>query len=309
MIGPGEILAGLNILDKLGKFYDRLRAKKSSPIESIATRFIRLFESHGVHRNQIPRFIGHGLTLRDVQDDASLLEKLDEALLEATCAKFAVRREWLDGAEPQIHPCHDFYKDPKGFSDFLGKLLASNPEGQLDGILLSPKESAGKAEALIILQEIIGAVGDKPIYRHHLLNNWMPAYWKSRAYLTACIAIAWKRGVYIYGFTLPGKEIEKLAYGSTLLGWGGEGVWALRHRKWYPEDMALEPEAFLKGIDPERDNFGISAALRLWLDLEQQGLMNTGLNDNQARQKFQNELAKYTSAVTDGVAHTPLSKE
>jgi hypothetical protein len=156
----GEVNAALSLWDRFKKWR---HARKSPPSESIATRFIRLFESHGVHRNQIPRFIDHGLTLRDVQDDASLLEKLDEALLEAACARFAVRREWLDGAEPQIHPCHDFYKDPKGFSNFLGKLIASNPEGQMDGILLSPKESDREAEALIILQEIIGAVGDKPI--------------------------------------------------------------------------------------------------------------------------------------------------
>lgn len=80
------------------------------PAETVATRFVGLLESHGVHRNQIPRFIGHGLTLTDVQDDTALLAKLDEPLLDAVCTQFAVHREWLDGAGPQIHPVHDFYK-------------------------------------------------------------------------------------------------------------------------------------------------------------------------------------------------------
>jgi hypothetical protein len=127
----------------------------------------------------------------------------------------------------------------------------------------------------------------------------MPSYWKSRAYLTACIAIAWKQHVYIHGVTLPSKEIKQLAEGNTLLGWEGEGVWVLGHRKWYPEDMALEPEAFLKGVDPEENNFGIEAALRLWLDLEQRGLMDAGINTDQARLKFQKELAKYTPDATE----------
>jgi len=76
----GEILTGLNILEKLGKFWNWLRGQKqAAPAESVATRFIRLFESHDVHRNQIPRFFGHGLLPKDVQDDASLFAKLDEA--------------------------------------------------------------------------------------------------------------------------------------------------------------------------------------------------------------------------------------
>jgi hypothetical protein len=48
-------------------------------------------------------------------------------------------------------------------------------------------------------------------------------------------------------------------------------------RLWHPENMALRPDAFLSGVDPEQDQFGIKSALRLWLDLEQQGYMDTGL--------------------------------
>lgn len=275
----------------------------------MATRFVRLFESHGVHRNQIPRFIGHGLTLKDLQNEASLLEKLDESFIEAACARFAVRRGWLDGAEPQIHPGHDIYKEPKDFLEFLDKLLASNPDGQMAGVLLAPKDRVGDAPALIILQETIGVVGDKAICRYHLLNNWSFAYWKARVYLTACIAIAWKRGVYIHGVYTSRKEIEQFAEGNILLGWQREGIWKLGHKSWYPEDVALQPEAFLKGVDPERDNFGIKSALGLWLDLEQQGLVDTGNEANGARQLFQKELAKHTLAAIDGVSHTPFSEE
>lgn len=265
------------------------------PDESVATRFVRLCESHGVHRNQIPRFIGHGLTLKDVQDDASLLAKLDETILQAVCERFAVRREWLDGAEPQIHPCHGFYKHPEKFSEFIDNLIANNPDGELCGVLIAPKEH-GNAFALFILQEIIGYVGDKPIHRYHVCNNWTFAYWKSRTYLTACIALAWKRRAYVHGIRMPEKEIELLAEGKPLLGWQGEGIWELGHKTWDPEDMALRPDVFLKDIDPEEDNFGIKSGLELWLDLAQQGLMDTGSEGN-ARQLFQQELAKYSDVV------------
>lgn len=292
----GEILSGINILEKLGKFLNWVRGRKSATAETIVTRFVCLFESHGVHRNQIPRFIGHGLTLKDVQDDASLLAKLDEPLLEAACEKFAVRREWLDGAEKQIHPVLDFYKRPEDFAKLLDEFVANNPEGNFRGMLLAPEGRDENGEALLILQETIGQVGDKPIFRFHLCNNWFFTYWKARACLAACIAIAWKREVFVTGVIMPKKEINQLAYGETLLGWQGEGVWFMGHRKWYPEDMALKPETFLDGVDPEQHNFGIKSGLALWLDLAQRGLMDTGMGTDfgvKAKQLFQRELEKY----------------
>ncbi len=262
-----------------------------NPVETIVIRFVRLFESHGVHRNQIPRFIGHGLTLKDMQDDISLLAKLDEPLLEAACEKFAVRREWLDGADSQIYPCHDFYKHPEWFAEFLKERMGENPDGNFHGVLAAPKEY-GDANALLILQETIGFVGDKAIYRYHLCHNWLFSYWKARAYLTACVAIAWKNQAYVHGLYLPMKEIDKLAEGKVLLNWQDDGIWTLSGERWYAEDMALEPGTFLKGIDPEQDNYGTKAGLSLWLDLERKGVMDIGIEKN-ARQLFEEELAKY----------------
>jgi hypothetical protein len=281
-----EINSGISILERLKKWWH----ERQNP--SVVTRFVRLFEGHGVHRNQIPRFIGHGLTLKDVQDDGSLLTKLDEALLDSVCNKFSVRREWLDGAEKQIYPEHDFYKHPEEFAKFLDGLIAANPEGDIQGVLITPEERTAHIDALLILQETIGSVGNKPIYRFHLSNNWSYTYWKARAYLTACIAVAWKRQVFVTGVFCSKKEIEKIASGESMLGWEGKGIWKFGQRTWYPEDMALQPDAYLNDIDPEIDSFGIISALKLWLDLDRMGLMDTEMNKN-VRQLFQQELEKY----------------
>lgn len=285
----GEARAALAIWDR---FKDRWTTSKSAPAESITERFIRLFESHGVHRNQIPRFIGHGLALEDVQNEDRLLAALDEPLLEATCERFAVRREWLDGAEEQIFPRHRFYKTPEDFSEFLDKLRSGNPDGEMLGVVVAPGESDWTAEAVLILQEPIGYLGDKPVYRYHMCDTWAFSYWKVRAYLAACVAIAWKRNIYIHGIHMPGQDIMQLAEGHQLPVWGGEGIWALGHKTWDPEYMALQPQAFLDGVDPERDYFGIESGLRLWLELEEMGLMDAGFPCN-ARPLFEKELAKY----------------
>lgn len=286
------MVAGLTLWDRLRNWYG---SKKNPPVESVAARLVRLFESHGIHRNQIPRFIGHNLTLHDVRDDASLLTKLDEPLLDAVCDRFAVRREWLDGAESQIHPCHDFYKHPERFADFLVKLKTANPDGELGGVLIAPNDRGWQAGALLILQETVGAIGEKPIYRYHLCNNWIFSYWKARAYLTACVAIAWKNQIYVHGIRIPNKEIARLSEGKTLLGWQGEGIWELGNKAWDPEDMALKPGVFLEGVDPEQDSFGIKSGLRRWLELEEQGLMATGCPVANSRQLFQQELEKYST--------------
>lgn len=292
----GEIHTALNIGEKLWKFIGFLGKIKTPQAESVSSRFVRLFECHNVHRNQIPRFFGHGLTVKDVHDDHSLLCKLDESLLEAACERFGVRREWLDGAESEVYSCHDFYKHPGDVLPFLNKLRESNPEGELDGMLIAPE--GGEGDALVVLSEVIGGIGDKAIYRYHLCNNWVLDYWKSRGYLTAFVAICCKNGVHIRGTYLPEKEIKRIAGGEALVG-TLEGDPAIRGaRLWDPEDMALRPEIFLSGVDPEQDQFGFKAALRLWLDLEQQGYMGTGLSmysKEAIRTAFEQKFAEYSA--------------
>lgn len=284
-----QVVAFFDLWDR----YKRWRApEENRQTESIAARFARLFETHGVHPNQIPRVFGLGIQLRDVQDDASLLSRLDEDILDAACAYFAVRREWLDGAESQVHTCHRFYKDPHSFAGFIHDLKIKNPTGRIAGVVIAPIETDRNAEALLILEESIGFVGEKPIHRYHLCDSWMFSYWKARAYLTACIAIARKNNIYVHGTYALKKNIDALAGGEILLGWRGEGIYSLGMKRWDPEDMTLSPDAFLKGVDPEKGEFGLKAGLRLWLDLEQQRFMDTGFNED-ARLLFQRELAKY----------------
>lgn len=290
------MIFGFSDIDAAFNLWDRFRARSTffkGRSESAPARFVRLFESHGVHRNQIPRFFGYGLTLKDLQDDASLIAKLDEDILEAACKIFAVRREWLDGASAQAHPEHDFYKHPADFLVFINELKAANPEGQLHGTLFVPDKPSREDEAILVLYEIIGFVGDEPIYRYHLCDNWQYTYWKSRAYLIACVALAWKHKVYVRGTFAPKKIINKLAQGETLLGNQKEGVPDLGDGKWYAEDMALLPEVFLKDIDPENNDFGIKAGLDLWLALEEQGFMDVGV-EGKKRSLFMQELEKYS---------------
>ncbi|SPA38427.1 conserved hypothetical protein [Cupriavidus taiwanensis] len=218
-------------------------------------------------------------------------------MLDDACKLFAVRREWLDGAEPTVYSCHDFYKRPQDVASFLKLLKDANPDGCLEGVLIAPMELEGPA--LLVLSEVIGAVGERAIHRYHLCNNWHYEYWKSRAYLAACIAISWRNAVYINGRFAAKRKIERIAYGAVLLGSSDGDLSIPLGRRWDPEDMVLRPDLFLKGIDSEENKFGIDSALKLWLTLEGQGYMATGLamyRPTEVRQRFQQELDKLHGA-------------
>lgn len=72
-----------------------------------------------MHRNQIPRFFGHGITIADVQSNEALLSKLSEEILDDVCVLFAIRREWHDGADDQVYELRDFYTHPQNFEAFI----------------------------------------------------------------------------------------------------------------------------------------------------------------------------------------------
>jgi hypothetical protein len=171
-------------------------SKQSSEIDTVAFRFIRLFEKHGVHRNQIPRFFGHDLTLADMASNEKLLSKLTHEILQAACELFAVRLEWLEGADEKIYETYHFYKNLEEYAEFLTQLKADDEHRIISRLVLSTT-TAWEEDALLVLEEQIGYISDEPVVRYHLCSGWVNKYWKSRADLTACVAMTLKQNVYI----------------------------------------------------------------------------------------------------------------
>jgi len=263
--------------------------RDSEAAESVATRFVRLFEAHGVHRNQISRVFGHGLAPVHLQSDATLMPVLTDAMLDAAAAMFAVRREWLDGASDQVYPLHDFYKKPREFGEFIAELRRQSPGG-IQGIVLVAEGTDLEDTALVVLEQEIGRVGERPLYRYHVCNNWHWGYWKSRAYLTACVVLAWNAKAYLMGRRVPIEVIRQYREGTRFLEYGFDGALPLDGMLWHPEDMAVKPEVYLAGLD--EGEFGIRQGLSLWLELEAEGFMKTDLPYANVRQVFERALAK-----------------
>ncbi len=282
-----ELDSLLSVAEKLRNYFSAGGKKEEL---SVAGRFLRLFEAHGVHRNQIPRLLPDFLSLSDVETEQSLTKALTNEALDFSCDLFSVRRDWIDGASDQIYPLHDFYKQPSEFREFVST-IASNTKTNPLGMVLRAESEKFEDTALIILQEGVAFLGETPIYRYHICNNWMDSYWKSRAYLTACIAIAWGIDFYLSGRETDIATVRMYNEGENFLGCGANGVYSLKGARWYPEDMALVPAKYLEGINPEVENYGIRSALELWLELESNGFMKTGLPYNSVRSEFEAALS------------------
>ncbi|MBZ2189401.1 hypothetical protein K8B33_09860 [Alcanivorax sp. JB21] len=282
----GEIDSLISIIERLRKFLGG--RSRSSLGEMVSTRIVNVCEAHGIHRNQIPRVFGLGLSVYDVASDARFLRKVDEDLIVAIAAKIGVKRDWLEGASSKIYPTYAFYKQPELFRSFLLDKLEGAED--ISGVLLFPEEGGRLYGALLLLQETAGYLDGQPFYKYHLCDNWSHEYWKARAYLTACIAICWKNGVYVQGRFVPGKMIEDLEDAEGIIKFGEDGIYSIRGRRWHCEDMVSSPEVFLSAVGPENENYGVIEALKYWIELHDKGFMDDGFNDSAARSRFVDRL-------------------
>ncbi|MDD2846401.1 MAG: hypothetical protein PHT57_15780 [Rhodoferax sp.] len=283
-----QVEAFFSLLERF-KRYLAGRAQPPQP-ESLPSRFLRLFEAHGVHRNQIPRFFGHGLQLKDVKDEAALLPCLTNEHLADACQLFGVERKWLERGEGNAHVRRDFHLQPLMFGAFLDDVLAARTvlheevvKAELFGVLEPHRE----LDSTMVISEPIGLLNDEVIYRYYHVDGGPLGYWKSRVSVTAMVAQALARKLWITGRDCKAKQLAKLAYDDDL--WAAHGCDDLMtgSRRMDVEDWMLEPDALLQCVDPETNRFGIASALDLWLKLESEGLMKHPFAKPDRRAAFQ----------------------
>lgn len=267
-----QIDAAFSLLDRLQRWRERHKA----PIaESVQARFVRLFAAHGVHRNQIPRFFGHGIELADLRDDATLAGRLTAEHLSKASELFGVRLEWLESGRGPAQERLDFYKQPRRFWDWLSEISARVHERHTisRALLLLPKGGDPDQEAVLLITEPIAVFNDEWIERIHWVPAGPPDYWRCRGYLASYVAATDNFNVMLRAQRMPCATLIKKVIEANLVGSAAfedlhSGSGRIEPLKWLED-----PEAFLAGVDPELNNFGLESALQLWLKLEAEGLI------------------------------------
>lgn len=288
--GIGQIPGFFQLGEKLVGYWKKWR---QPPVpETLAGRFIRLFESHGVHRNQIPRFFGHGLQLRYVQEEAALMQCLTDAHLVDVCKLFGVERKWLERGEGGAYRRHYFYLQPAAFGRFLDELLAgiSEPEVHVQAMLFGVMEPHIQVESTLVISEPIGLLNDDVIYRHHYVDGGPLGYWKSRVSTAAMVAQAIARNVWVSGRNCDAKLLHQCTYETDLLSVSEYEQLTYSGRRVEVDDWLLHPDALLAGVDPEINRFGTQSALGLWLKLDAEGQLKHPHRKPDTRMEFETAL-------------------
>ncbi|WP_415906712.1 hypothetical protein ACMXYX_07270 [Neptuniibacter sp. QD72_48] len=241
--------------------------------ESVAERFINLFEAHGVYRNQIPEFFDHGFTIEDVQTEDNLLAKLTPSLLQSAADLFQVNAEWLSHGQGDIFKSHHFYKHPAEFGCYIDKLQASGDEKQIEGFVLTVKPPRKHEEdTLIVLKESVGRIGDRTIFRYHLCPDWILSYWKCCADVACCIAQAQMRDVFLVGKYVEKEWLQSFADGMSLPKFSFDlDEIDMPIKGWWQTDEFVDiPDRFIEPLSKE-DGFSVRSAIGRWLKYYEDG--------------------------------------
>jgi hypothetical protein len=291
LVAIGQVLGFARTVESIQRLWGKWCPKPAA--ETLAGRFFRLFEAHGVHRNQIPRFFGHGLQLKDVQDEAALLPCLTDTHVADACQLFGVERQWLERGEGNARVRHHFYLQPVVFGNFLDAALVACkalPNAEVTATLFGVLEGRSEVESILVVSEPIGFLNDDVIYRYHLVNAGPLGYWKARVSTAALVAQAMRHATWVTGRNCNAKLFEELTDQKDLVGIREFERLTHGSRHFEVDDWLLEPTALLDGVDPERNRFGTLSALEHWLKLDTEGLMKHPYGQAGTRAKFEAAL-------------------
>ncbi|HCX47546.1 TPA: hypothetical protein ROY30_004123 [Bacillus cereus] len=214
-----------------------IKDKKNGAVYKVVKRFIEVYENHSIMQNQIPFFIDKkfGLSLKDFVDYDSILKILNDDIINWTCEKFGVRREWLDGIDNQIYWYKSYYKEVHSFIRDTYNLVSTREQITMYVFKYGDLrlEEDGDHNIVFLLRYPIGKINSRYVYKYIPISTiWRWSYWRSRYQAKAIIYLCNDMGINVKGYDLIEKE--KIASGEVfpekLIGEMPLGL------TWYPED-------------------------------------------------------------------------
>ena len=226
------------------------RQRRNRAIYDLASRWLSIFECHGVTRNQIPRLLpSFCLPLDKLNDESKLLELLSDELCTAICNLFNVERSWLDGDSDRVYApiCLD-----RSIDTLLAALIETKlrtDESELLVFRTSKRELAEdwRQFGALIIRSKIYTFEEKSIYRYtpiFSLQNW--GNQKQRYYAVRAIWAAHALGFGLLGGQMNRQNCKDIVEGTKLPESCMEGRYPLN---WHPDDYVDRPSNVAKGSD------------------------------------------------------------
>jgi hypothetical protein len=144
-------------------------------LDVLIKRVKLLFKLHGVAETEIPEFY-KDITLKDLNSDALLIEKLTPEFLQKLADFFGIRIEWLRSGEPELFYTRDWYKDrTKNFFEDLKQTdfdLEHNPFEIITTQKSFDIQSEVHQPFILVIKIPIACIGDRMIYRYMVESEW-----------------------------------------------------------------------------------------------------------------------------------------
>lgn len=190
------------------------------PLNQLINRFVEIYTSHNLEIHEIPSILGKEFNLKmsDFKSHDSILEVLDERIINKTCSTFGINIQWLHGKQRNIYTYRDYYKQITTFIDLLCNLYATYQD-HLEIYFLKNgklnKKVWGKNYVLIILKYPIAQVNSNNIYSYIPISTmWDWGYWKTRYQLKSIIWVCEKLDIcFNHGYDIDIDSMTKLSAG------------------------------------------------------------------------------------------------
>ncbi|MBX3728504.1 MAG: hypothetical protein KF858_04900 [Candidatus Sumerlaeia bacterium] len=164
---------------------------KEAPVRTVAYRFLKVFNDHGVKNTQIQRLVPE-VTLDRVTDPIALLPALTNDVLTRTAKTLGIERAWLDGVQERMYRHHGSYQNPAAFFDVVRGLEKPFVGHALRAYCMDPNLDIRKGRpqpiVLVFAEKICDWDDDGELLRFiPFTEEWDWGYPKSRLQLKATI--------------------------------------------------------------------------------------------------------------------------
>jgi hypothetical protein len=171
---------------------------EASSLDTVARRFLQVFQEHGVEKAQIPRLLPQ-IQLGDLKTHETLLDALTPEILDQAAQLFGVRVSWLEGVDDQIYEYCHCYKQPERLFEHLAT-LRRDEDGSFDipvRVLVATDHldsNAPRQQPLVlVLVEKVAELGEEEIERYYIYHDgWDWSYFPTRIQLKAMVRMIYK---------------------------------------------------------------------------------------------------------------------
>lgn len=215
-------------------------------INVLLERFIYIYKMHGIPVNEIYLFVDKKFDFRlvDFKNHDSILNILDKELINWTCNRFGIQKEWLYGRSSKVYTDREYYKN-------IGRLILFAKELKEKYSYVSIKfiksdslnnKNDNKSQKVVVLISCYINDNEYKYEKYYPISDiWEWGYWRSRYELKSFIYACTKSNIITepVGHDMKETELMDIFSRETLL----QEVFGdkIQMVTWYPSDYMTNP--------------------------------------------------------------------